>query len=108
MLNTLLRRSAAAASITASFALSARPSDQCEEDRLARWAKRWDAPAQGWAAVEATTGVRAFAEIERTQRLAANVSDDSPLLKRSDKCCNAKKFEAARCCKPHAVFWQSG
>ena len=66
------------------------------------------APTQGSAALEATTGVRAFAEIERTQRLAANVSDDSPLLKRSDKCCNAKKFEAARCCKPHAVFWQSG
>eukprot|EP00629_Pelagomonadales_sp_RCC1024_P007057 CAMPEP_0119292722 /NCGR_PEP_ID=MMETSP1329-20130426/44710_1 /TAXON_ID=114041 /ORGANISM="Genus nov. species nov., Strain RCC1024" /LENGTH=255 /DNA_ID=CAMNT_0007293567 /DNA_START=176 /DNA_END=939 /DNA_ORIENTATION=+ len=49
MFHSLLRRGAAAASITASFALGARQPDQCEEDRLARWAKRWDAPAQGWA-----------------------------------------------------------
>ena len=49
-----------------------------------------------------------FSDIEKTQVLAVNVSDSSPLLKRSDKCCTAKRFDAGNCCKPHAVFWQSG
>ena len=64
--------------------------------------------ARGPAALTPATEVHAFSDIERTQRLAVNVSDDSPLLKRSDKCCNAGQFDAAKCCRPHAVFWQSG
>lgn len=49
-----------------------------------------------------------FSHIEQTQSLAVNVSEESPLLKLSDKCCNARMFDPSRCCRPHAVFWQSG
>ena len=47
-----------------------------------------------------------FADIGRVQRLTANLTLGDPLLERSDKCCTDALFDPARCCKPHAVFWQ--
>ena len=50
----------------------------------------------------------AFADIEHRQHLSVNLTEESPLLKRSDKCCNIVQFSSDKCCRPHAVFWQSG